>query len=697
MFSYRRLGALVAATTSTALVVTAVPALAADEEKVQINIANITDFHGRLEANLTTDRNTGEVTPQAGDEMGAANIAGIINYLRGENEHQLVTSSGDNQGGSAFVSAISDDEYTMEFLNAIGTSGSAVGNHEFDKGYEDLVGRIVPGTRNVQLGANIYKADGTREIDANRIVEIDGVKVALVGTTSNLTKSKSSPEHVKGLDITDSSEEVNKEAKKLKEAGEADVVIALIHDPVETGAPKLDPEYVDFMFGGDSHVNVVDTEADVPNAQSWEYGKVVSDLGFTYNKATGEIEELKVDQYDAESLVTLDITPDAEVEELVGKAQEKAGELGKQVVAKVEQTYLRGSNPGEKTGSNRGTESTANNMLAQSALVALDAALEEKIDLGIMNAGGVRADLPAGEVTYQQAFEVQPFGNDISVATLSGKAIKQALENQWQTEEDAAKSGRPRLDMGLSDNVSYTYNPEAARGERITSVSINGEALEEDKDYRVAGSSFLFGGGDGFVDPAEVRDVLNVGYNDLAAFVDYLKTDGIGVREGQKDVGVVLPAEGLKAGTTATIKLSSLNYSSEGEPMAKQATVKLGEATATADIDSATAEADAGYGEQGRAELTLDIPAELSGEQTLTITTDAGTEVSLPVTVAAGEAEAPTETPQPGEDQQKAQGSSADVGTIFGAIAGILALLGLLAVVFAGPIDQVLGPVAKLK
>ena len=251
--------------------------------------------------------------------------------------------------------------------------------------------------------------------------------------------------------------------------------------------------------------------------------------------------------------------------------------------------------------------------------------------------------------------------------------------------------------MGLSDNVSYTYNPEAARGERITSVSINGEALEEDKDYRVAGSSFLFGGGDGFVDPAEVRDVLNVGYNDLAAFVDYLKTDGIGVREGQKDVGVVLPAEGLKAGTTATIKLSSLNYSSEGEPMAKQATVKLGEATATADIDSATAEADAGYGEQGRAELTLDIPAELSGEQTLTITTDAGTEVSLPVTVAAGEAEAPTETPQPGEDQQKAQGSSADVGTIFGAIAGILALLGLLAVVFAGPIDQVLGPVAKLK
>ena len=202
--------------------------------------------------------------------MGAANIAGIINYLRAENENQLVTTSGDNQGGSAFISAISDDEYTMKFLNAIGTDASAVGNHEFDKGYDDLVDRIVPGTKGVQLGANIYKEDGSREIDPYRIVEVEGVKVALVGTTSNLTKSKSSPDHVKGLNITDSSEEVNKEAKKLKDEGKADVVIALIHDPVDTGAPKLDPEYVDFMFGGDSHVNVVDTEAEVPNAQSWD-------------------------------------------------------------------------------------------------------------------------------------------------------------------------------------------------------------------------------------------------------------------------------------------------------------------------------------------------------------------------------------------------------------------------------------------
>ena len=712
MFSFRRAGALIAATTSTALVVTAVPAFAADDEKVQISIANFTDFHGRLEANLSTDKETGEVTPKKGDEMGAANIAGIINFLRDKNANTIVTSSGDNQGGSAFVSAISDDKYTMDFVKAVGTVGSAAGNHEFDKGYKDLIDRINPGTGDIQLGANVFKEDGSRDLEASKIVEIDGVKVALVGTTSNLTKSKSSPDNVAGLNFTDSSKQVNKEAKKLKDEKKADVVVALIHDPVETGAPKLDPEYVDFMFGGDSHVNVVNADAPVPNAQSWEYGKVVTDLDFTYNKTTGEIEAPAFEQYDAESLVTLDITPDAEVQKIVDEAKAEAGKLGEEVVANVQDTYLRGSNPGENTGSNRGTESTANNMLAESALYAMDKSLEEHIDLGIMNAGGVRADLEAGDVTYQEAFQVQPFGNDISVATLSGKAIKDALERQWQSKEDAEKSGRPRLDMGLSNNVAYTYNPEAEAGERITSVTINGQPLEDDKDYRIAGSSFLFAGGDNFVNPDDVRDLLNVGYNDLQAFVDYLKSDEVGVRKGQKDVGVVLPEE-LKAGTTASIKLSSLNYSSEGEPMAKQATVTLGDATATADIDASTTKADNGLGEQGRATVDIAIPAEAAGEQTLTITTDAGTELTVPVTVAAAdpkpseepapsekpapsEEPKPSEEPTPGDEQGAQDGSTANLGTIMGAVAGVLALLGLLAVVFAGPIDQVLGPIAKL-
>ena len=680
MFDFRRAGALIAATTTTAVVLTAAPfAAAAEADQVTINVANITDFHGRLEYN---ERNK---------EMGAANVAGIMNYIRSKNPNTIVTNSGDNQGGSAFISAISDDKYTMDFVNAIGTDGTAVGNHEFDKGYKDLIERIVPGTNDKQIGANIFKEDGTREVKPYIIVERDGVKIALVGTTSNLTVAKSNPENVKGLDIKDSALQVNEEAKKIKDNGEADVVIALIHDPAKEASEKLDKDYVDFVFGGDSHIRDMNVDADVPYFQSYEYGKIVTDLVFTYDKETKNIVSHSAEQYDITDLEKLGITPDEEVEALVEKAKAEADKLGQKVVAKVGDTFKRGSNPGDETGTNRGTESTANNMIAESALVALEMFLEEDIDLGVMNAGGVRDDLKEGDVTYQQAFSVQPFGNNIDVATLTGAAIKDALENQWQTPEATEKSGRPRLDMGMSDNVSYTYNPDAPRGEKITSISIDGKPMEMDKKYRVAASSFLFDGGDDFIAPDNVTERNTVGYNDLQAFVDYLESGAAKIRTGQKDVGVVLPEGGLKAGQKNTIELTSLSYSSEGEPMAKTASVKLGEATAEAEVDNEVTDADKGFGEQGRAKVELEIPAEAAGEQTLEITTDKGTKVSLPVTVAEAEKPAPTPEEKPAEEKGS---SDAPIGIILGVIAAIFALVLPLALAF--PIDSVLGPIALL-
>ena len=673
MFDIRRAGALIAATTSTAVVLTAAPfAAGAEADQVTINVANITDFHGRLEEN------------KYNKEMGAANIAGIINYIRSHNPNTIVTSSGDNQGGSAFVSAISDDKYTMDFVNAIGTDGTAVGNHEFDKGYADLIDRIVPGTNDKQLGANIFKTDGTREVKPYTVVETGGVKVALVGTTSNLTVAKSNPANVKDLVIKDSALQVNEEAKEIKDNGEADVVIALIHDPAKEASDKLDANYVDFVFGGDSHIKDMNLDAAVPYFQSYEYGKVVTDLTFTYDKADKKIVSYSAEQLDATDLEKLDITPDEEVAEIVQEAKSEADELGAEVVAEVDADFKRGSNPGAEPGTNRGTESTANNMLAESALVALEKFLNEDIDLGVMNAGGVRDDLLSGDVTYQQAFNVQPFGNSIDVATLTGAAIKEALENQWQTEEQAAKSGRPRLDMGLSDNVSYTYNPDAPRGEKVTAITIDGKPLEMDKEYRVAASSFLFDGGDGFIDAEKVSDRNDVGYNDLQAFVDYLQSGEAKVRAGQKDVGVVLPEGGLKAGQKNTITLTSLSYSSEGEPKATTVTAKLGETEATAEVDNKVTDADKGLGEQGRATVELDIPAGVTGEQTLNITTDAGTNVSLPVTVdGEGETGSPT-------------GKATDprLGIILGVIAAVLALI--LPLVFAFEIDAVLGPIARI-
>ena len=196
--------------------------------------------------------------------------------------------------------------------------------------------------------------------------------------------------------------------------------------------------------------------------------------------------------------------------------------------------------------------------------------------------------------------------------------------------------------------------------------------MEMDKKYRVAASSFLFDGGDEFIDPAKATERNTVGYNDLQAFVDYLESGAAKIRTGQKDVGVVLPEGGLKAGQKNSIELTSLSYSSKGEPMAKTASVKLGEATAEAEVDNEVTDADKGFGEQGRAKVELEIPAEAAGEQTLEITTDAGTKVSLPVTVAQADKLAEDD----GKDKPAKENGSSDapIGVILGVIAAVLVL-----------------------
>ena len=120
----------------------------------------------------------------------------------------------------------------------------------------------------------------------------------------------------------------------------------------------------------------------------------------------------------------------------------------------------RGSNDGEDTGTNRGVESTLNNFIADGQRYALSKQTNKEIDLGVMNAGGVRADLKEGDVTYKDIFAVQPFGNSVITAEVSGEDFIKALENQWKPGQS-----RPRLALGLSSNcLLYTSPSPRDRG-----------------------------------------------------------------------------------------------------------------------------------------------------------------------------------------------------------------------------------------
>ncbi|WP_338079205.1 hypothetical protein [Corynebacterium simulans] len=179
---FRRFGQLLAASTVTAVALSGAPAFAQDNT-VTISVSNITDIHGHLENGLPKDK-----TVKPGDEMGAALLQSLIKKVN-EGQEYALTSSGDNVGGSAYISAISEDEYTMDVLNAMGLDATAVGNHEFDKGVDDLRDRIQPHSEFPILGANVLQ-NGKPILDASIVQEIGGVKVGLLAPLPRTPSSR---------------------------------------------------------------------------------------------------------------------------------------------------------------------------------------------------------------------------------------------------------------------------------------------------------------------------------------------------------------------------------------------------------------------------------------------------------------------------------------------------------------------------
>lgn len=674
MSKFRRFGRLLAATTVSATVVVGAPvALAQEGNVVDFSVTNITDFHGHLSAQELQDN-------PADSEMGAAKLKALIDYVNQDQEY-VMTTSGDNVGGSAFVSAIADDAPTLDVLNMLGVQASAAGNHEFDKGYQDLTGRIAQASDYPILGADVT-LNGQPLLDASEVVEVDGVKVGLVGTVTTLTKDKVSPSAVEGVEFSDPVEATNREADRLTESGEADVVVALMHEDAEQYAAGFN-ENVDILFGGDSHQH---SSGEVPRegalplywAQGHEYGKVLQDADITFNKDTGEIESIDITQYDRSMPEVEALEPDAEVAARVAAAEATAEELGAEVVGYMDRATYRGQDEGAGSGSNRGVESTLNSLIADANRASVEKQVGTTIDLGIMNAGGVRADLPAGDVTFQDVLTVQPFGNSIAYGTLTGQDILDALEAQWQP-----GNSRPRLALGLSAGFEYAYDPAAEQGQRVLSATLDGEEIDPAGEYTVATSTFLFDGGDNFQSLANVQNLTDVGYMDYSVLNDYI-ADGAEVQEGQSDIGITTEGT-LAAGEDVTFNLTSLNYTMEEDPQATTATVKVGDVEETVEIDTAwSADEDGQKNEFGRATVELTLPDNVSENDLVTVSTDAGTEVTVPLSALDGEG-APVGGGNTGTSSGSSQGSSAAAGIaeVLAAIAGIAAFVGL-----SGQFDQ---------
>lgn len=607
---------------------------------VSIDVVTMNDFHGRIEAD--------------GAAAGAAVVAGAVQQFREANPNTIFAGVGDLIGASTFTSFINDDNPTIDALNAAGLDVSAAGNHEFDQGWEDLRDRVQDRADWEYISSNVFVTEtGEPALAPAWVKELDGVKVGFVGAVTEDLDSLVSPEGIADLEVRSIVDSVNTVADDLRDGdaanGEADVVILLVHEGAESvDVNAITPESPlgEIVYGVDDDVNAI-----VSAHTHLAYNHVIDGRPVISAGQYGENLGLMNIQVDATSKELISITNEIkpltaagkplypavpEVADIVAKAKADADVLGAVKVGDITADFNRAR---QTNGSeNRGGESTIGNFVADVQKWSTGA------DIALMNPGGLRANLtyassgasdPAGNVTYREAATVQPFANTLVTMTLTGAELKSVLEEQWQP----AGSARPFLKLGVSEGLVYTYDPTAAQGSRITSITLDGTPVDPTADYTVAANSFLAGGGDNFASFKLGDGKRDTGKIDLQSMVDWFDANETASPDyAQRAVGVVVgapDADGYSAGDQVTVSLSSLAFSA-GEPAPGEVTLSLGETElASGPIDPTIVDT---TDEVGRAALTFTVPDGVYGEQQLTVAVPStGTTVTVPFTIAGEE------------------------------------------------------------
>ncbi|WP_165355218.1 ExeM/NucH family extracellular endonuclease [Nocardioides oleivorans] len=650
---------------------------------VDVQLLNINDFHGRIDANTTR-------------------FATTVEQLRAQNENTLFLSAGDNIGASLFASALDKDQPTIDVLNALGLEASAVGNHEFDQGFADLTGRVDSAASWDYLGANVYgKGTTTPALREYQTYEVGGVTVGVIGVVTSETPSLVSPAGVADVTFGDPVAAVNRVATQLSDGdeanGEADVIVAEYHEGAGAGTPEgatLEQELaqpsaftdivtktsaqVDAIFTGHTHKQYA-WDAQVPGApagttrpvlQTGSYGEFIGQIVLTFDPATGTVTSHTQKNVARATNENLSLGAVSTVKTIVDAALAKAAVVGNQEIGRITGDITTAHTGGTQgaggyTGGSRddrASESTLGGLVANA--LRDGAAKFAKPDLGITNSGGLRAELTFkgdtssnaanvdGVVTYAEANAVLPFNNTVAIVEMSGSTLKSVLEQQWQSVLSGPAPSRPYLQLALSDNVEVTADKSKPAGERITSVRINGVLLDPAKTYTVSTLSFLAAGGDNFRAFTQGKSV-DTGVLDGQLWRDYLATNKPLSPDfaRQQVFATGLPSE-LTAGQAASFQLgtatggtvapitgTTLDLTSQGSPATTKVTATLVNGSTRTTIGEFPVTA-------GVASINLTVPAGTpTGATVELVAAPSRTRVTLPV--KAGTTTPPTTDPTP--------------------------------------------------
>jgi 5'-nucleotidase len=539
---------------------------------VEIRIIGINDFHG----NLDPPKAVTEITNAAGEKVripsgGVAYLASAIDSLKAEAPNNVVVAAGDLIGASPLSSSLFLDEPTIMAMNMLGLEYNAVGNHEFDRGTEELlrmqsggcekhtqtepcrVDRPFPGAKFRQLAANTFKAEGKTLFPGYALKNFGSgraqVTVGFIGMTLKGTGNIVSAGRIKGISFADEADTANALIPTVKAAG-ADVIVVLIHEGVtntgDLNNPKcegvsgtlfdiierLDPA-VDVIVSGHTHQAYVCDYANINKdrpvllTSAGSRGQIVTGIDLKVDPATGKVLSKSARNVVVQSegftgsrgnVPLTDaypkFAPRADLAALVARYRD---------AAKADESRIIGTlvGPATRDGGKTG-ESLLGNLIADAQLAATSASDTGGAQIAFMNPGGLRADVVPGadgKVTFGSVFAAQPFGNMLVTKTFTGKQLRALLEMQFND------ANWVRV-LSPSKGFRFGYDLTRPIGQRVTFATLNGAPLEDAKSYRVTTSDFLSNGGDAFLILKEGTNPV-VGPMDLEALIALLSRGGV--------------------------------------------------------------------------------------------------------------------------------------------------------------------------
>lgn len=510
---------------------------------VAVKVLAINDFHGNLRPPSGGFRLRDPLDPAKSFDVaagGAEHLASAVRELGERNPNHVFVAAGDLVGASPLLSALFNDEPTVESLGMMGLAISAVGNHEFDRGAAELLrlqrGGCHPekgckgpqpyaGARFQYLAAStIDTRTGQPILPAYVVKRFEGIPVAFIGLTLKATPQIVMPTGVAGLEFRDEAATVNALVPELRRQG-IEAIVVLIHEggfpaggpnecpglsgPIVPIVRQLDPA-VDLVISGHTHRAYVCRIDGRLVTSADKYGTLLGEIDLLLDRSSGDVVEAS-----ARNVVvrTELFAKDKAQSRLIEAYERLAAPLARRVVGRLSAPLPRDEGPAG--------ESPLGQVVADAQLAAT---ADAGAQIALTNPGGLRTALTGdadGTVRYEDLFAAQPFSNALVTITLSGAQLQQVLEHQW------AGQARPRL-LQVSRGLSYTWDAAAPVGRRIVpgSLQLDGRAIAPEQRLRVTVNAYLASGGDNFKSLAENGTDAHTGMMDVDALEQFFQRAG---------------------------------------------------------------------------------------------------------------------------------------------------------------------------